>query len=170
MQYSLKSLFLATAGVAVFFAVACTLPDLISITLMMYITLILPGATIAMIVYGRGYVRAFAIGCVASPVGPAILLTPYLMAAVLPSVGDPDSMQEQALYCKLGILGFHFINISCGLMAVAARGWIQRAKSHDNGANAKVLDEKTIATVSHPMRPTRSFMAAYASRTVTMRP
>lgn len=146
MQYSLKSLFVATAVVAVLFALACTLPDVLSIPVLAYITLILPGVTIALIVYARGYVQAFAIGCAVSPVGPAILAFPFIAASALPMIGGDDAVPETALYVKIGILGYHFLNISCGLVAVIARWCVLRSK-HNNSVTSKVVEELVVERI-----------------------
>jgi hypothetical protein len=144
MQYSLKSLFLATAGVAALFGVACALPDPLSATVMLYVTLVLPGATIALACYGRGYPQSFAIGCLLSPAGSAFFVIPIFVwifmfdrNANLADIANSVVRNPPAL--KLGIVVFHAMNISCGLMALAVRWFIQSARSRENNARMKLL-------------------------------
>jgi hypothetical protein len=67
MRFSLRSLLMVTAVIAVDCALFAALPTGLSVLALIIITTyLLPVAAIAGIIYGRRYVRAFCIGCVSS--------------------------------------------------------------------------------------------------------
>jgi hypothetical protein len=79
MQFSLKTLMLVVLAAALICGIFFGLPVEISAIVLWVITALLPAIFIPWIVYGRGYGRAFAIGCTTSgmciPVINLILLT-----------------------------------------------------------------------------------------------
>lgn len=71
MSFSLKTLFIAVTVAAILLAIFFALPAEISTFVCTLISVVAPAGFVSWIVYGRGYGRAFAIGCTAAS---AILL------------------------------------------------------------------------------------------------
>jgi hypothetical protein len=80
MTFRLKTLFIAVTVAAILLAIFFALPLEISVLVCGMISVIAPAGFVSWIVYGRGYGRAFAIGCTAAS---AIMLFSMGLEALL---------------------------------------------------------------------------------------
>jgi hypothetical protein len=85
VRFTLRAVFLAVFVVAALCCLFFALPSFWSVGILFVVWLLAPAAMIAGIVYARGYVRAFCIGCVAAG-GAVPMLYFYMLATVLASV------------------------------------------------------------------------------------
>lgn len=118
MRFKLKTLFIVTFLVAVACAVLFTLPDWLSLSVLVAVAMVTPGALIAGIIYGRGAKRAFAIGCLASG-GWALWISPYLFFVMI-SNGESFSGDEPIVF-KLMFVAYYFVLAVAGFVSVGVR-------------------------------------------------
>ena len=79
MQFSLKSMLLTTVVMSILCAMLFAVPPVVSIIFFLVTVLIAPPVLITGIVYGRGHLRAFCIGCVSSPLILVLLYAPVML-------------------------------------------------------------------------------------------
>lgn len=117
MRFRLKTLFILTFVVAVACMVLFTLPDWLSLFVLIAVAMVTPGALIAGIIYGRGAKRAFAIGCLASG-GWALWITPIIFYAAIngESIGVEESMLAKVMF-----VAFYGVLLTGGLLSVGVR-------------------------------------------------
>ena len=127
MRFSLKTLMAATTVTAVLCAVFFALPGWLALAIMGFFGAFAPPAVLAAIVYGRGYGRAFAIGCIAAG-GCVPLLYMYASLLAVGILGDWSATSisfddETALAARVtfGVF-FIFIGLS-GLTSMGVR-WL----------------------------------------------
>ncbi|MDP6556227.1 MAG: hypothetical protein QGG71_16280 [Pirellulaceae bacterium] len=125
MRFSLKTMLTTISVAAVFCCIFFTLPSIVAIPLLGLIWMLAPPALIAGIVYGRGYGRAFSIGCVATGgVLPIIWL--YSTMAFAGAFADLTSLtvdKETAIYVKLSFGATFVLMGMSGLTSMAVR-WL----------------------------------------------
>jgi hypothetical protein len=131
MQFRLKSLFALVFFVAVACGVLVALPDWLSCIVLGVVALVSPAAIVAGIVYGRGWRRAFAVGCLASG-GWALWAAPYFMLQVigegLDGVLSIDF--ETALTFKIAFVAYYAALALAGLVAVGVRRLSYQGRNH----------------------------------------
>lgn len=124
MRFTLKTMMVAVLVAALLCCIFFTLPGPLAIAVLGFFWLFAPPALIAGIVYGRGYGRAFSIGCVSAG-GCMPLFWMYLWIIVAFGGGDlAVSLDEESaagIKIGLGIL-FMFAGLS-GLASMTVR-WL----------------------------------------------
>jgi hypothetical protein len=130
MRFSLRSMLIVTAVLAVYCALYFALPPGLSVFLLMLATLIpLPAAAIAGIVYGKSYVRAFFIGCISSTLWVAAAF--YYLGMLIEenfqvdwdSIINATASDEEVRSWKLTCFWVHVSMIVCGLTVAGVR-WL----------------------------------------------
>jgi len=104
LRFSLKTLLTTISVAAVLCCIFFTLPAIAAFAVLGLVWLLAPPALIAGIVYGRGYGRAFSIGCVSTGgFMPIIWLYSSMMfAGVFTDLSSLDFDGETAIRIKLG--------------------------------------------------------------------
>jgi hypothetical protein len=95
MRFTLKTLMAATLVAAILCCIFFTLPGWLAIVVLGFFWMLAPPALIAGIVYGRGYGRAFSIGCVSAG-GCMPVLWLYSLAIVADGSGLSLSMDDES--------------------------------------------------------------------------
>ena len=122
-QFSIRSLLIATAAVAVLVWVLFAPPHGAGALVMLLVSLALPAATVAGIVYGRGYWRSFLIG--ASPV--VVAMTAGISLASIDILEDRDWPElfmlssRDAVECKMMLGPPLAIVVISGLIGMGIR-------------------------------------------------
>jgi hypothetical protein len=125
MRFSLRSLLVVTAAIAVYCAVFFALPAGLSvITLWVATGFVMPTGLISGIVYGKGYLRAFCIGGIGSSLWIALAL--YFFNVLIDeeivdftmALDDEDAQKLQLVFVIVQI-----VTLLCGLTAAAGR-WL----------------------------------------------
>ena len=125
MRFSLRALMMLTLLAAVVCGAFFALPGIWSVMVLGAVVTVLPGALVSGICFGRGYARAFAMGCLAVAWAPA--LYHLYMVVVLAAEGSDfmdiaDGMEEAtSLKIAYAVL-FSLISLS-GLLSVGVR-WL----------------------------------------------
>jgi hypothetical protein len=118
-----------------FVAVACgvlvALPDWLSCIVLGCVVLVSPAAIVTGIVYGRGWRRAFAVGCLASG-GWALWAAPYLM---LQGIGEGlDGIMkidsETVMTLKIIFVAYYGALALSGLVGVGIRRLSYQGRNH----------------------------------------
>ena len=103
MRFTLKTLLMTFSVAAVLCCIFFTLPPILAIPLLGLVWLLVPPALIAGIVYGRGYGRAFSIGCMATGgIFPVMWL--YACVAFVSALGNVNELiadSTTSVYVKL---------------------------------------------------------------------
>lgn len=133
MRFSLRAMLILTAVIAVYCAVFFALPPGPSILLLMVATIVpLPTAAIAGIIYGKGHVRAFFIGCISSTLWVAA--TFYFFAILLEGnlfdwedlmAADAEEVRTLQIICFV----VHGSMVVCGLTMVGVRWFCLRSQA-----------------------------------------
>ena len=124
MQFTLKTLMAAVLVTALLCGVFFALPGWLSVLVLLFFWAMAPPALITGIVYGRGYGRAFSIGCVSTGgCVPLIWIYGSMIAVSLLGEGSIDLDDETTATAKIafGVL-FVLVGLS-GLIGMAVR-WL----------------------------------------------
>ncbi len=118
-QFSLRSLFLLTALVAVLCSVVFAMPSWAAVPLMLLLILALPGVLVVLLAHGGPNHRAFAIGaifpgCVVFLMGAFIIMSTF-SGRMSEVVVDDDT----GLTVRIVLLGGLFTTMLCGLLSLA---------------------------------------------------
>ncbi len=124
MRFTLKALMAAVVVSALLCCVFFTLPAWLGLTLLAIFWLMAPAALIAGIVYGRGYGRAFSIGCVSTGgCIPFLWLYLAMTAIALLDSGEITLDEESAVPMKIGFGALFVLAGISGLVSMAVR-WL----------------------------------------------
>lgn len=138
-QFSLRSLFAATLVVAVFCWIFLYLPPAMGAALVWTFAL---SATLSVVVYGRGKLRAFAIGCIAP------MLWWGVMGGALLAAGVDGEL----------LFAFVLVTLLCGYISTCAHEWSLRRREAEEevekaAPTAPSLESPTASAVA-PEEPT----------------
>lgn len=131
MRFTMKTMMVATIVASVICAIFFALPGWLSVCMIGLFWLFAPPVLIAGLVYGRGYGRAFCVGCVSTG-GCLPILYLYLLMAMFSGfeVFEAIADEETAAFVKIysGVI-FVLIGMS-GLLAMSVRWFsLRMAKS-----------------------------------------
>lgn len=123
MRFTLKTLLTTILVAAILCCVFFTLPALAAIAILGMLWLLAPPAIIAGIVYGRGYGRAFCIGCVSTGgiIPVAWMYASMMLFSVISELNSLAVDAETAMYLKLGFAATMVLMGLSGLIAMAVR-------------------------------------------------
>jgi len=115
MRFTLKTLIAAISFAAVLCCIFFTLPAILVIPLLVLMWMMIPPALIAGIVYGRGYGRAFSIGCIAcGGIFPVMwIYASMTMASLVTDWSNITIDNEVGIYLKVAF------GASCILMGLS---------------------------------------------------
>lgn len=134
MRFTLKTLFAAVFVSALICGIFFALPGWLSLCVLGLMWFLAPSVLIAGIVYGRGYGRAFSIGCVSAG-GCLPLVYMYGVAIVASGWDGVMSVDDNGvLIMKVAVALFSVFIGLCGLAGMAVR-WLS-LRMNGNG-NAK---------------------------------
>jgi hypothetical protein len=125
MRFSLRALMMLTLLAAVVCGAFFALPGIWSVMVLGAVVTVLPGALISGVCFGRGYARAFSIGCLAVAWAPALyhLYIVVMLAAEGSDFVDIAENMEEARALKIAYaVVFSLISLS-GLLSVGVR-WL----------------------------------------------
>lgn len=162
MRYSLRGLFIVVTLAAVLCAVLFALPDGIGLIVLGLSTLSVTPACIAGVVYGRGKIRAFAIGCLTT--GWWISFATFYYGIIVMFEGDwqelfsaINSADEGTIFYKIGwAVIMAWVGFS-GLVSVGVR-WLVRPRTVRE--MPVVLSARVLAATSADERPVETVTAA----------
>ncbi len=123
MRFTLKTLFAAVSVSALVCCIFFALPGWLSLSILGMLWFLAPSMLIAGIVYGRGYGRAFSIGCVSAG-GCLPLVYLYGLAIVANGWDWLESADDNSMLAgKIAIAIFTVLMGLCGLAAMGVR-WL----------------------------------------------
>jgi len=123
VRFTLKTLFVAVSAAALICCVFFALPGWLAVAILAFLWFLAPPVLIAGIVYGRGYARAFFIGCVSAG-GCLPMVYLYVFAAIWAEWDWFDRADnETALTAKIAVAVFSFLVSLSGLAAMSVR-WL----------------------------------------------
>ncbi len=162
MRFTLRGLFIVVTLAAVLCAVLFALPSGISLIVLGLSTLSITPACIAGVVYGRGKIRAFAIGCLTT--GWWISFATFYYGIVVMFEGDwkellslADSANEGTIVYKFGwAVLMAWVGFS-GLVSVGVR-WLVRPRTIRE--KPVVLSARVLAETSAEEQPVETATAA----------
>jgi hypothetical protein len=124
VRFTLKTLLAAVSVAAVVCCVFFAMPFWLSLGILALFWFMAPAALIAGIVYGRGYGRAFSIGCVSAGGCVPIIYLYYAYAILLSGLDSIDlSDGEGAAGIKLAFAAFFILVGLSGLTSMGVR-WL----------------------------------------------
>ncbi len=127
-QFSLRTMFIVTTVAAVALGGLCTPIAGVQAATLLYLSILVPAALTVTVIYGRGYVRTFAIGAL-FPAGLAFLCA--LIYAIGDEVFDADkwvTSQEPSPAMVLTAAVVLVLVLLAGLVAVGIRRMVESAQ------------------------------------------
>jgi hypothetical protein len=122
MRYSLLSLLWLNVAIAVLCGIFFGLPDTVGLCLLSVLALgVFPAATVAGIIYGHGYVRAFLIGCLAA-MGWTNIAIAFMGVIAISNRMDANAPNDEVVF-KVAFAIFFTTTVLCGLLAMGIR-WL----------------------------------------------
>jgi hypothetical protein len=116
-QYSLKTLLVVTAAVAVALSIIVSSPDWIAVPMLMLLAIAVPALLTSVLVYGSGYQRTFCLGAL-FPTGIALYATGWAMGLALVD-GDLDDLGEWLEFFEAAGNPYRVYSASAWLLAIA---------------------------------------------------
>ncbi len=125
-QFSLRSLFWLTGGVAVLCSVVFAMPNWAAVPVMVLLTLALPGVLVVLLAHGSPGHRAFAIGaifpgCVVFLIGAFVFMSAF-SGTMWGASADEDALGAIRLVLPGGLL----VTIVCGLLCLGVDRVVRR--------------------------------------------
>ncbi len=142
-QYSLKTLFLITLGLAVALAVVVSFPNAIAVPVLICLAIAIPAFLTVVAIYGSRYQRTFAIGAL-FPTCTLLYTTGWLMGLTLIEGPRPpiDSLEDWLeFFDEVG--GAYRVYAGCAWLLAVAVGWMAVAVRHHLEARARREEDET---------------------------
>ncbi len=150
-QFSLKTLMGSITLAAVFFALIFAVPDVVACLVFLAGLLLLLPALVAGTVYGRGYGRAFCIGCLLPFGGFLIMgLNQYLIMVLYALTDEMDWDAETSGYLKIVLAGFWVWGFLSGATGVAVRRMCRSGSKSTSTAAPKTIVKTDEAATELP--------------------
>lgn len=144
MKFTLMSLLIAVTVMAAVCAVFFALPALIAVCVLALVWIVTPPAIVAGIVYGRGYGRAFAIGCVATGGCLPFAYLYFMFAGVVSMVEELSSVatdSETVTSFKIMSAVAFGLTLVSGLTSVMVRWLSNRMAAKADGKVASQFQQ-----------------------------
>ena len=126
-QYSLKTLFLITLGLAVALAIVVSFPSAIAVPVLICLAIALPAFLTMVAIYGSGYQRAFAFGAL-FPTCTLLYATGWLVGLTLVQ-GELSDLEDWLEFFEDTTPAYRVCAGSAWLLAVAI-GWMAVGVRH----------------------------------------
>ena len=130
MQFSLRTMFVLTACVAVACTVLFAVPDPLAVPLLLALTIAVPAVLATFVIYGRGYLRTFCIGAL-FPTATALYASAWFLGFCLLDADVSDWYElatEDAAVVYRWYAGISWVlAVVIGLICVGAR-WLVAGK------------------------------------------
>jgi hypothetical protein len=124
-QYSLKTLFLITLGLALALAVVVSFPSALAVPVLICLAIALPAFLTAVALYGSGYQRAFAVGAL-FPTCTVLYATGWLMGLTLVNSPGPSPLADLEEWLEFfeGVGPAYRVYAGAAWLLAVAVGWM----------------------------------------------
>jgi hypothetical protein len=135
MRFSLISLLVFTALIAIVCGIFFALPDVISLLALTILTFsVIPASSVSGIVFGQGKARAFCIGVLSSTAWTGIA---GFLFGIFGGMASIASSTEGVLIWKIIFAIIYFTSVLCGGIAVGIRWLCLRGVNPTSAANSQ---------------------------------
>jgi hypothetical protein len=143
-QYSLKTLFLITLGLAVALAVVVSFPNGIAVPLLICLAIAIPAFLTVVAIYGSGYQRTFSIGAL-FPTCTLLYATGWLMGLTLIEGPGPSTFDSLGDWLELfdEVGGPYRVYTGSAWLLAVAVGWMAVGVRYRLERRARRDDEET---------------------------
>jgi hypothetical protein len=122
-QFGIGTMLSITTVTAIVCALLFRIPVVFAIPIMLFIgTAVLPALWTTVVVFGRGYQRAFGIGALFPSAAFLLLFVVYVIAGPMPRFG---SANEDDFFIRLLICAFWLSSVLVGLLCIGVRRLVE---------------------------------------------
>jgi hypothetical protein len=147
MQFSLRAFLIFVGLSCIYLAVTFALPVVLSLLGLTLLTFFFPPLIVGGVIYGRGAMRAFWIGCAASGFIPLIVALYLGISVTIAALSDISELDDGGRWFCAGLAACHVLVAVYGSIVVAMRwlcGGARMAERQDDESRSRIIHRRVI--------------------------